>query len=273
MESSWLAEEQDISTLCPRNRVHFAEQTQIRMIEPLFGHDLWFDQQTILAHAQAESSWKLVHDRTAQQYLDAYEQAYGSVLEGKTISSDLQQHLVMGVRRGHRVLERHSMVLYQRRLERQTSIRTILQMHRKLSISSSLPGQENVTSSTMHNAEEELRACCDQMSETSREWARVLARIDEDAVSSLEWFHTEHPNPMTTTATTTNTVTTTIPAVKTASAKSPFHSPRQRLRRERQPTATVRIKRRRSAGSGIFLLPRRLLSLTFSKRCEKQVTN
>jgi hypothetical protein len=270
-----------------QRRVHFAEELQIHLIESLFGHDLWFDQPTILAHARAESTWKLVHDETAQQYLDAYEEAFGTVvLEGRyTISSDLQEDLVLGVRQGHRVLERQSMVLYQRSLERKKSIRTILQMHRTLqalSVSSSSP--EAASFKRNDAVEEQLRAYCDELSEASREWAQILARIDADAVSSLELFSipemtttiTTNPNTTTTTSAATTTTTTIHAVAAAAAAANPLPTTTTTtaqteiaIQRRRNSAGKVRILRRRIGRSGILrLLPRRLLRRT--KRFEQQ---
>lgn len=156
-----------------RRHVHFAEEDQVQLITPLFGHDLWF--QDTRSQIQAETRKILHTDQSATQYSMAYDMAYSQFRRCLSVSDELKEHVVSGVKQGHRTIEGRSIAALQQHHLQQNAVRSILKK------------QHALRALKVRNADKELRQHSVDLSVGSRHWAAFMGDVDAAAVVEADF--------------------------------------------------------------------------------------
>ena len=163
------------TTQAPCKLTRFAAD-QVKLIEPLSGHDLW-DIKCAPADRVLADTKRVPNDRFAKDYVNAHGMAYAQFAAccrsniTPSVSGVVQNHLVFGVRMGHRSLENSlgDQSVRDRQERAGAHVRFIVNAYQ----------QQGVRDETLGKLSKEL-------SSVARNWSQFIARIDAVAAHDPE---------------------------------------------------------------------------------------
>ena len=165
---------QECAPPTPRRRVSFFEYVTVESITSLKSLDLWNNHNQDKWYYEDKRS---VHtDRSAHNYVMVHAEAHHLFVRNKKVPSDLMEHLVFGVKQGHRSLERHSPYKKQRQRETHMIVCSVVYMHRCLAAAGYKKGWDT-----------KLRKHSEKFSKVKCDWALFMASVDADAVEECVW--------------------------------------------------------------------------------------
>jgi len=165
---------QECAPPTPRRRVSFFEYITVEHITSFKNLDLWNHHNQAKWYYEDKRSVR--SNRSAHNYVMVHGEAHHLIVHHKKVPQNLMEHLVFGVKQGHRSLERHSPYNKQRLREINTIVCSICYMHRCLAAAGYKKGWDT-----------KLRKHSENFSKVKSDWALFMASIDAAAVEECVW--------------------------------------------------------------------------------------